>query len=1452
MKHFNKLFAALICAVFSFSLQAQTVHPDYTDGQVYVKIYNYKPLGKTTSDNVPLNQVEFINKLAAKYGITKVRQPFYRSKSIDMRQVYKVYFSDYTKVFELIRDLQTEATVEYAERVPLMKLCLTPNDLGTQSWSNGNWALFRVNAQAAWDNTTGNTTNTQVAVVDNAIQITHTDLSANIYINPGEIAGNGVDDDGNGYVDDVNGWDTGDNDNNPNPPNTTYDHGTHCAGITSATTNNGTGIASIGYSIKVIPVKATGNNDGANSVSAGYEGVDYAISAGADIISMSWGGGGSSQTEQNLFNFAFNQGILCIAAAGNDNTSSVFYPAGYNNVMSVASTGNGGANDIKSSFSNYGSWIDISAPGANIRSTVPTNAYAILSGTSMACPLVAGLAGLIHSINPNLSPTQIENCIESTATNINSSNSNFVGQLGAGRIDAQAATACALATVVPFDASITTINSPVGSSCNLTYTPQIILRNTGSNTITSVNIAYQVDGGTATNFPWTGSLASQTQTTINMPSITVTSGNHTYTVTSGNTINGNQTDGNANNNSLTSNFTALSATGQALPFTDDFESGTFTTKGWTIANPDNSTTWDIVTTAGQQAGTKSARMDFFNYSTTGQRDGISTPTLNLSGLSSATLTFEYAYKRYNNNGTPSATDSLLVLVSTNCGNTYPFRIFVGGENGTGNFATAASSNAQFTPAVTDDWCFGAAPGVSVCPSISLNQFLGQSIRIKFESYNSYGNSLFIDDVNITGVTINNPPVASFTASANTICAGQSITFTSTSTNNPTSVAWTFPGGTPTSSTQATQQVTFNTPGTYTITLVATNPSGSNTTTQTITVNAVPTVTVTPATPAICAGSSVSLTASGGTTYSWSPGTGLSSTTGATVTANPTTTTTYTITGTSNGCSGTTTRTVTVTPLPSITVTPATAAICAGSSVSLTAAGGTTYTWSPGTGLSSTTGATVTANPTATTTYTITGTTNGCSGTTTKTVTVTPIPTITATPATAAICSGNSVSLTANGGTSYSWSPGTGLSSTTGATVTANPTNTTTYTVTGTTNGCSGTTTLTVTVNPSPVLQASSPDNTLCAGQQTTLNVNGGGSYTWSPATGLSGTTGSSVTANPSQTTTYTVSSTVAGCTGTTTIQVVVNPLPTVTVNSTGNNLCSSSPVTLTASGATSYSWTGGIINGSTSNPVTFNPTQTDTYVVTGTDANGCTDTENITINVSDNGPALTAATNKDTVCAGTTITLDATGATNYTWTGNGLNSTNGSSVTATPSQTSTYVVSSNDGGCTSTAQITVVVLASPQTPSISINNGVLTSSPATYYQWYLNGTPINGATNQSYIPTQDGNYSVEVSNGFGCNAQSSDFPFTTSVSELAFGGSVSIFPNPASNQAFVDVKLNTSSDISIRLFNAVGQNLGQLNSVESLGGLFSLPVEGLANGLYFVEITANGKQLVKKLVLNAR
>jgi len=386
---------------------------------------------------------------------------------------------------------------------------------------------------------------------------------------------------------------------------------------------------------------------------------------------------------------------------------------------------------------------------------------------------------------------------------------------------------------------------------------------------------------------------------------------------------------------------------------------------------------------------------------------------------------------------------------------------------------------------------------------------------------------------------NSRPTITVSPGSPSICNGASVSLTA---SGAISYAWS-----PSTGLSATTGavVVANPTVTKTYTITGTSATGcTNTKTITVIVNALPTITISPAAPSICLGTSVSLTAGGASTYAWSPGTGLNSTTGAIVVASPTTTKTYTITGTSNtGCANKKTVIVTVNPLPIITASPAAPTICAGTSVGLTAGGASTYVWSPGTGLSSTTGAIVIANPTITKTYTITGTSlAGCTNKKTVIVTVNPLPVITASPAAPSICIGASVNLTASGANTYAWSPGTGLSSTTGAIVTANPTLTKTYTITGTSSaGCTNKKTVIVTVNQLPNITVSPAAPYVFLGESINLVASGANTYTWSPDTSLSSSTGSVVIAYPIVETTYTITGTSAyGCINTTTKTVTVD------------------------------------------------------------------------------------------------------------------------------------------------------------------------------------------------------------------------------------------------------------------------------------------------------------------------
>jgi serine protease len=324
--------------------------------------------------------------------------------------------------------------VDFAEKVPLIRTVGTatlPNDLQLSQWG-----LTKIQAEMAWTISQGSST-VKVAIVDNAERITHEDLGSVIWTNPNEVPNNFFDDDLNGYPDDAHGFDVADFDANVNPPTgiTGWNHGTHCAGIAGAATNNGIGIASIGYGISIIPVKAANNAAGGNTLAKAFEGVDYARAAGADVISMSWGSKGTSAIGDLILSLASNQGIVLVAAAGNNGDSILFYPAANPLCIAVGSTD---INDLRSPFSNFGSYVDVMAPGSDIYSCLAgsENDYGNQSGTSMACPLTAGLAGLILSMAPNLTAQQVRTLIVNGCEDIDALNPGFEGKLGAGRINA--------------------------------------------------------------------------------------------------------------------------------------------------------------------------------------------------------------------------------------------------------------------------------------------------------------------------------------------------------------------------------------------------------------------------------------------------------------------------------------------------------------------------------------------------------------------------------------------------------------------------------------------------------------------------------------------------------------------------------------------------------------------------------------------------------------------------------------------------------------------------------------------------------------------------------------------------------------------------------------------------------------------------------------------------------
>ena len=414
------------------------------ENQLYVKLKSLDNISEFSWKSVE-NSPNNINSSVFPFGgfldsigLINIKQPFGKKKNAE--KLYLTFLLEFTDkkhdLNKIIKDLSKFSEVDYSE--PKFKDFedYIPNDPSYSSC----WHLNKIQANLAWDLGTGNS-NVVVSIVDDAITINHPDLQNVIWVNPNEIPNNGIDDDNNGYIDDINGWDTYTNDNDPSPHSNTpaWAHGTHCAGIAGAHTDNNIGISSVGFGVSLMAVKTADNNGLVNQT---WDGVYYSIVSGADVISCSWSSGSYSQTNNNIIEFGINNGSIIVAASGNNGAnlaSNPKYPACYNGVICVANTT---SSDTKAGSSNYGTRIDVAAPGSSILSTIPYSGYDTKTGTSMSAPMVAGLLGLMKSFSPNSTNEQLISCMKSACDDIDAVNPSYAGLLGNGRINAYNALLC--------------------------------------------------------------------------------------------------------------------------------------------------------------------------------------------------------------------------------------------------------------------------------------------------------------------------------------------------------------------------------------------------------------------------------------------------------------------------------------------------------------------------------------------------------------------------------------------------------------------------------------------------------------------------------------------------------------------------------------------------------------------------------------------------------------------------------------------------------------------------------------------------------------------------------------------------------------------------------------------------------------------------------------------------
>ena len=640
------------------------------------------------------------------------------------------------------------------------------------------------------------------------------------------------------------------------------------------------------------------------------------------------------------------------------------------------------------------------------------------------------------------------------------------------------------------------------------------------------------------------------------------------------------------------------------------------------------------------------------------------------------------------------------------------------------------------------------------------------------------------------------PIANFIGAPLNIAVGQTVNFTDLSLNSPTNWSWNFIGGSPaTSNNQNPANILYTMPGCYQVSLTVSNGFGNNTKTVTCYVN-------------VTAGATAPVANFTANVFNITTGQSVNFTD---LSTNNPTGWNWTFTG----------------------AAPANSNVQNPNNV--------TYN-TPGCFQVSLTASNAAGNNTATQTCYI-NVSNPGSG-----------PLANFTTSNTSVCVGSCISFTdasTNNPTAWNWSfPGSSTPSSTSQ----NPSNICyntpgTYNVSLTAINANGNNTLNltgyITVYAIPAANAGN-NQTICAGSSTQLNATGGQSYLWTPSTGLSSATVANPIATVSSNTTYTVQVTNGTCSSVASVTISVTNL---TVNA-GNDvtICSGATTQLDASGGTTYSWSPvlGLTNPNASNPVAF-PATTTTYTVTAT-SNGCTATDVVTVTVA--SPTISAGLDM-TICSGDTIMLAVNGGNNYTWSpANSLNNATISNPLAFPSTTTSYTVTGTVAGCQTSDVVLVTVNPLPAVPSISPSGIELQSSPATSYQWNLNGTPILGATFQTTFPGNPGDYTITVYNANGCSNTSAAYTITTvGVNDKAIDNSLVIYPNPAVNNAVITITTEANEQVQLLVYNSIGELLIDEQVTLTAGqNKKNINVDQFAVGVYTVKVIGKYTNSVKPLI----